>query len=86
MAWAGVAGLGQARHTGAQMSHQVLHGFVLFQRDAVGKGMQRRTGTKAANLERYSQARTPSLLPTQANHTVRGARKQPPPIGRYTCS
>ena len=39
--------------------------------------MHRQSETRAGNHQRHTRTRNVSL-PTQANHTVRGARKQPP--------
>ena len=42
--------------------------------------MHRQSETRAGNHQRHTRARSVSL-PTQANHTARGARKQPPNKG-----
>ena len=42
--------------------------------------MHRQSETRAGNHQRHTRTRNASL-PTQANHTVRGARKQPPNQG-----
>ena len=43
-------------------------------------GMHRQSEPRAGNHQRHTRTRNVSL-PTQANHTVRGARKQPPNWG-----
>ena len=47
--------------------------------------MHRQSETRAGNDRRHTRTRNASL-PTQANHSARGARKQPPQAGRNTCS
>ena len=42
--------------------------------------MHRQSGARAGNHQRHTRTRNVSL-PTQANHTARGARKQPPNQG-----